>query len=398
MRISTANRYATSIDTLMERQVKLSSTQEQMTTGKRVNRASDDPAAAARAERAYAAEQRADASQRAVDASNNAMTLTEGALGDAGSLLQQVREALVAAGNATYSDTERAGVANQIADLREQLLSVANRTDGSGSYLFGGQSPSVAPFSDVPGGVQFQGTAGPTQSASADALPLTLDGRAAWMNARTGNGVFETSAVTSTGSAWIDAGKVTDPSAITGSTYSIQFSVAAGSTTYSVLKDGVATAQTNVAFTPGQAVQIDGMSATIAGQPANGDVFQLAPSTPSLSVFDALDKAIADLRTPNRTGTQIAQGNATSLSNVDAVMNQLGAARSQVGATMNRIDAVSARLSAEKLSSQTTRSNAEDLDMTQAISDFSNQQTGYDAALKTYSMVQRLSLFNYLNG
>lgn len=398
MRISTANRYTTSIDTLMERQVKLSSTQEQMTTGKRVNRASDDPAAAARAERAYAAEQRADASQRAVDASNNAMTLTEGALGDAGSLLQQVREALVAAGNATYSDTERAGVANQIADLREQLLSVANRTDGSGSYLFGGQSPSIAPFSDVPGGVQFQGTAGPTQSASADALPLTLDGRAAWMNARTGNGVFETSAVTSTGSAWIDAGKVTDPSAITGSTYSIQFSVAAGSTTYSVLKDGVATAQTNVAFTPGQAVQIDGMSATIAGQPANGDVFQLAPSTPSLSVFDALDKAIADLRTPNRTGTQIAQGNATSLSNVDAVMNQLGAARSQVGATMNRIDAVSARLSAEKLSSQTTRSNAEDLDMTQAISDFSNQQTGYDAALKTYSMVQRLSLFNYLNG
>lgn len=398
MRISTANRYATSIDTLMERQVKLSSTQEQMTTGKRVNRASDDPAAAARAERAYAAEQRADASQRAVDASNNAMTLTEGALGDAGSLLQQVREALVAAGNATYSDTERAGVANQIADLREQLLSVANRTDGSGSYLFGGQSPSIAPFSDVPGGVQFQGTAGPTQSASADALPLTLDGRAAWMNAGTGNGVFETSAVTSTGSAWIDAGKVTDPSAITGSTYSIQFSVGAGSTSYSVLKDGVATAQTNVAFTPGQAVQIDGMSATIAGQPANGDVFQLAPSTPSLSVFDALDKAIAELRTPNRTGTQIAQGNATNLSNVDAVMNQLGAARSQVGATMNRIDAVTARLSAQKLSSQTTRSNAEDLDMTQAISDFSNQQTGYDAALKTYSMVQRLSLFNYLNG
>jgi flagellar hook-associated protein 3 FlgL len=35
--------------------------------------------------------------------------------------------------------------------------------------------------------------------------------------------------------------------------------------------------------------------------------------------------------------------------------------------------------------------------MTQAISDFSNQQTGYDAALKAYSMVQRLSLFNYLN-
>jgi len=66
-------------------------------------------------------------------------------------------------------------------------------------------------------------------------------------------------------------------------------------------------------------------------------------------------------------------------------------------ATMNRIDSVTDRLSALKLSSQIERSNAEDLDMTQAISDFSNQQTGYDAALKAYSMVQRLSLFNYLN-
>ena len=35
--------------------------------------------------------------------------------------------------------------------------------------------------------------------------------------------------------------------------------------------------------------------------------------------------------------------------------------------------------------------------MTQAISEFSRQQTGYDAALKAYSLVQRLSLFNYVS-
>ena len=36
--------------------------------------------------------------------------------------------------------------------------------------------------------------------------------------------------------------------------------------------------------------------------------------------------------------------------------------------------------------------------MVHAISDFQNKQTGYDAALKSYSMVQRLSLFQYVNG
>jgi flagellar hook-associated protein 3 FlgL len=34
--------------------------------------------------------------------------------------------------------------------------------------------------------------------------------------------------------------------------------------------------------------------------------------------------------------------------------------------------------------------------MVEAISDFQGKQTGYDAALKTYSMVQRMSLFDYM--
>jgi flagellar hook-associated protein 3 FlgL len=398
MHISTSNSYNTSLDSLMHRQAKLSSTQEQMTTGKRVNRAGDDPAAAARAERALAAEQRTVANLRGVDASNNAMNLTDTALSDASELLQQAREAMVSSGNASYTDAERTTLANQLSGLRQQLLVVANRTDGSGTYLFGGQGASQPPFADVPGGVGYQGASGQTQAASGEPLPLTTDGASAWMTARTGNGVFATRAVTSTGTAWIGGGSVTNPSAVTGSTYLVQFSVGgAGATTYSVLKDGLPTAQTNVGFTPGQSVQVDGLSAAINGQPANGDAFELAPASASLSVFDTIDKAIADLKTPGRSGSQIAQTNATNLGNLDSVLGQMLATRAQVGATLNRGDAVGARLSASKLASQTEQSNAADLDMTQAISDFSNQQTGYDAALKAYSLVQKLSLFNYLS-
>jgi len=114
------------------------------------------------------------------------------------------------------------------------------------------------------------------------------------------------------------------------------------------------------------------------------------------SVFSRHTISRARLR-PIRSATRIAQSNVTNLANVDSVLGQVLSGRAQIGATLNRVDAVTDRLSALKLSSQTERSNAEDLDLTQAISDFSNQQTGYDAALKAYSMVQRLSLFNYLN-
>jgi flagellar hook-associated protein 3 FlgL len=398
MRISTSNSYDASLQQLMKRQDDLSSAQEQLTTGKRVNRASDDPAAAARAERALAAEKRAVAGQRAVDASKNAMTLTESALGDATELLQQVRETLIAAGNATYTDAERKGLSDKISELRKQLMAVANRADGAGTYLFGGQGSGQAPFLDAAGGVVYQGGDGEAEVASDEALPITTNGDQIWMQARSGNGVFDTNAVTATGSAWIDSGRVTNPSALTGSTYSIQFSVAGGTTTYSILQDGAPTAQVGMPFKPGQAIQIDGMSANIAGNPADLDEFTITPSVTGQTVFDTLDKAIADLKTPLRSGTQIAQSNADNLANLDQVMANISGARTRVGETLNRIDGVTGRLDALKLSSKTARSDAEDLDMTSAISDFANQQTGYDASLKAYTMVQKLSLFNYLSG
>lgn len=397
MRISTSNAYDASLEALTRHQTELNGLQEQLSTTKRVNRASDDPAAAGRAERALAAEMRSTANQRAVDSSQNAMTLSESALGDAGELMQQIREAMVASGNASYSDAERKSLADQIGGLRDQLLSVANRTDGSGTYLFGGQNADQPPFVDTSAGVQYRGVGGEISAASGEPLPLTVDGETAWMSARSGNGVFKTEATVSTGNAWIDNGRVTDPAAVTGSTYSLSFSTTGGQTTYSILKDGGATAVVDQPFTPGKAIEIEGLSATISGAPANGDEFTLSPSTPSVGVFDVLDKAIADLKTPGRSSGQLAQANSANLGAVDTVLSQLQSVRSKVGETLNRIDGVTGRLGALKLASQTERQNAEGLDMVSAISTFQNKQTVYDAALKSYSMVQKISLFNYIS-
>jgi flagellar hook-associated protein 3 FlgL len=396
MRISTANSFDASVDSLVKRQAALSSAQEQLTTGKRVNRASDDPAAAARAERALAAELHTDATQRAVNASQNAMMLAEGALGDAADLLQQIREAMVAAGNGSYSDAERKSQAEKIAGLREQLFAVANRQDGSGTYLFGGQAADHAPFLDSATGVTFQGTTGQLDAASGDPLPLTVDGRAAWMSARTGNGVFVTSPAVSTGRAWIDTGHVSDPTALTGSSYSLVFDNTAGVVTYSVLQDGAPTAIAGVPYVSGRAIEVDGLAATVTGIPATGDQFDLTPSTADLNLFTALDQAVAALTTPLRNTAQISQTNSTYLAAVDAAMGQMQSVRSQVGETLNRIDSATGRLDDLRLASQTERTHAEGLDMVRAISDFQNKQTGYDAALKSYSLVQKMSLFNYI--
>ena len=81
---------------LSERQRDLVQTQSHISSNKQILRASDDPVNAARAERAMATIARSEAGLRSVDASRNAMTQAESALGDAGELLQRVRELLVA--------------------------------------------------------------------------------------------------------------------------------------------------------------------------------------------------------------------------------------------------------------------------------------------------------------
>lgn len=396
MRLSTANTYDAALANLQRRQQDMAESQMQLTSGKRVNRSSDDPTAAARAERALLMEARATANQRAVDASRNAMTLGESALGDAEELLQQAREKLVAAGNATYTESERKSLAQSIREIRKQLFSVANRADGSGGYLFGGQGASSPPFADTPGGVQFRGVAGQTQVASGESLPTTFDGPATWLQAVTGNGVFETSVTQQNGSAWIDAGRVVDPSAVTGDPYSVSFSVVGGVTTYSVLRDGNPTALTGVAFQSGKAIEIDGLSFTVTGNPADADAFGLTPSTASLNVFKVLDDAVASLEAPLLSNAQVTQGVQFSLRNVDASLSRLQSQRALAGETLNRIDGVENRLAALKLGAKTERSNAEDLDMVEGISDFKKQQSGYEAALQSYSMVQQMSLFQYI--
>ena len=181
MRITSANAFESSLSNLQRRQQALSQSQEQLTSGKRVLRPSDDPAAAAAAERALAAESRSKAQLRALDSSRQAMQLSESALGAAGELMQQARELLVSAGNGSHTDKDRRVIGEALRGLRDDLLAVANRSDGAGRYLFGGQGADSRPLLDSPGGVAYNGASGQLLAASGEASPLSIDGQAAWL-------------------------------------------------------------------------------------------------------------------------------------------------------------------------------------------------------------------------
>ena len=396
MRIATANTYDNALEQLYKRQSDLSTQQERVSTGQRVNRPSDDPAAAAQAERVMTRLNRIDVDQRALVSQRAALATAESALGEATALVQGARDLAISAVNGGYSARDRTTVANQIANLRDQLFALSNRTDSNGVSLFGGLGSSGAPFADTTPGVSFQATAG-QRAATATALPGAMDGQAIWMDVPTGNGVFKVSlGAANTGTAWTDAGSVVTPSAQTGDNYSLNFTVVNGVATYDVVDSTTAaTVATAQPYVDGAPIQFDGLSVIVHGAPANGDTVAVAPSVQT-NIFKVLDDAIANIG--NAAGdNKLAQSVTLALVEIDASLERLQSARSQAGDWLNRADSITTRQSAKSLSLEGDRSRAVDLDMAKGISDFNKFQTGYQAALQSYAQIQKLSLFNFIN-
>ena len=396
-RTGTANLYDNTIRNLQAQQTSLAQQQEHLSAGKRVLRASDDPVAAAQAERARTRISRNETDLRALNAQKDSMALAESTLGNAMDAMQSFRALVVQAGNDTLTQNDRDTIAQQLQDLRDQILGYANAKDANGIPLFQGLGSAVPPFnSNTP--VDFNGLPGQQASSTTSIAPV-LDGDAAWMSVPTGNGVYAVTAASgNTGTARVTADQVTDPAAAgDGKSYTIGFSVdATGATTYDVTDTSTSPPTPIISgqpYTSSTPITFAGRSIEITGAPANGDSFTVAPSTQT-SVFQVLDDTIAAIRSGNPT--IVSSGVAQGLTGIDAAMNRLSAAQGLAGALLNRADNIQSDLDTRGTQLEAQRSSAEDLDMIKGISDFQNQNTSYQAALQSYAQVQKLSLLNYL--
>jgi len=123
-----------------------------------------------------------------------------------------------------------------------------------------------------------------------------------------------------------------------------------------------------------------------------GDTVTVSPNP---SIFSVLDDAIRDIGGAVNNNAA-AQAVSQALHNIDLGREQVSAVRGQAGDLLGRADRITSNQEKRSIQLEADRSRAEDLDMIKGISDFNNQQTGYQAALQTYAQVQKLSLFNFL--
>ena len=410
-RVGTANQYDSTLRNLSSRQSTLVDLQEKLTSGKRVVRPSDDPVAAAQAERSLTRITRIQTEQRALEVQRNAVAQAESTLGDAIGLVQEMRQLMVAAGGGSLKPEDRTTYANQINSLREQLTEVANRKDTNGIPLLGALGSALAPFlgpqSSSPS-YAFAGQAGQAASNGV-ALTSTLDGHSAFMFEPQRDGVYNAgvSTIPTTRTLTTDAVSTTNLSLVTGNNYQIAFTaVGPGATpgtssaTYTItdLTTNTTSAPVTVPDYPSDkpvsiAVSgVLGLAFSINGTPALGDTVSLQPSDSLFGSIDAAVKGIGGAANNNAATQAVGQ----ALAAVDKGLERLHNMRGYAGELLNRADRITGDQDNRAIQLEADRSRAEDLDMVQGISDFQTAQVGYEAALKSYAQVQKLSLFNFI--
>ncbi len=394
MRPTTLHTTQRAFDAIESRQGRQTELQQQLGTGLRVSRPGDDPVAAAQAELARSRLSRLAQDQRATQLATTVLTTADGALSQGVNLLQSAREALVAAGNGAYSANERQALAQTLRNAREQMLALANTDDGAGNPVFGGQGTTSDPLNGAtvtwtaPSGVQRIGEAG--------RYAASVDGRAAFMTLPQGNGVFVTAAAAAnTGAGWIEPGSVADATQLTGHNLRIDIGGAPGALTYTVqdLDAGTTLASAQPLPADGGLV-LQGQRVRIAGTPAAGDQFNVAPAGRQ-SVFQTLDDAIAALEQP-LTNAGYAQRLGRAQADLDRALDAMTLMRGQIGQELNKVDTAIADGEGQALSVTARRSALRDLDYAAAISELQANQTGLEAALRSYSAVGKTSLFQLL--
>lgn len=376
MRISTSMLYQLSNTELTSMQGSILKLNQQVTQQQTVLLPSDDAVAAARALDLSQTQALNDQYKINRNNADSSLSQVNAALTSVTSMLTKIKSNITQAGNAAFSNNERANMATELKGNLKEMLGFANATDALGNYLFSGFKATTQPFDyDSMGNIVYNGDQG-QQSLQVDStrnMETSVSGQAVFQGA--GQDTFKNmqDLITLLQVPVTEAANNADTQA--ANTYEYP----AGSGQFPI--QAYKTAQAAV-------------DAALPTDPNYGTMLTQAANAKLLS-----DKADA-ARTPI-PGSQAAltRGLNKLGAAIDLQMNSVGAATASVGARQAEIDNLNA--TGDVLKEQYTQSVNDLLgrnpsDLAANISALSLQQTYLQAAQKSFVTTSSLTLLNYL--
>jgi flagellar hook-associated protein 3 FlgL len=405
MRVTQASQQTQFLANLDTLESNISTTQNEISTGDAYTTPSQDPAAAGLVDNYQQVLAQSKQFTANANSAQTDLNTEDTALTNVTSQLQSLRDLALQAESGTVSNQNLSSIATQMQQIQNSLLSLANTQDGNGNYIFAGYSSQTQPFTLTSTGASYSGDQGTRQIqvATGQTVATGDSGDAVFNNIPTGNGTFTVTAnAANTGTGLIGATTVTDPAAVTGDSYAINFTGVAtdDSSTYNVVDTttGV-TLTTGAAYTSGQAITVGGQQVTLSGTPKTGDSFAIAPST-NQSVFTTVQNLITTLQAGVSTGngqTALSNSITGAINNLDQALNQTSTVQASVGGRLNTFTTALSLATSQQTQLTTSITNLQGLDYPAALTSLESQNTTLSAAMQAFTLTQGLTLFKYIS-
>ncbi len=412
MRISTMQQFHTGVNAMLDNQKSTLTTQQQISSGRRVLTPADDPIASTRILQLQQDISLREQFSGNVTAARNRQNLEEAILTSVTENVTKIRELTVSAGNGSLTQEDRISITFEIEERLDAIVDLMNTKDASNTYIFSGFKGETLPFPErAGGGVTFAGDEGErTLEVSSSTNVQTNDsGKKIFMDIQSDKSTFYTQDnPRNEGTGFISNGFVSDQDEY--DTFYPEDMVVRFNPDGYITPPGpnytVMTSSENRAidgldgkpFSAGTAIEVKGANFKIVGEPEPGDSF-FVMSSPKQSLTDTVSGLIEGLKTLGDDPAQSAILDdllATSLENLDHAQSSISEVRSQIGGRLNTIDNIENLHADVDLVSQGILSTLQDIDFAEAVSRLSLETFLLEASQQSFTQINRLSLFNSL--
>ena len=346
MRVSTSQFHSQGLSSIQKHQADVLDSQLKLSTGKRVNVASDDPVATNQIHSLNRTMSTIDQYAKNGSFAKSQLVQEETAIADSISQLQRARELAVQMSNDTYSASDRQAAAAEIEQIIQQTQNMMNYRSSEGELIFAGSS---------------------VQAERAFVEDVNNPGFYAYIGSTNAIGQFESDGVT----------PVYDELAGYGSRF------------------------VQIGFDADNRIPADdqGDSSRVRISDNGKDVFGIVTTTtftnptgtgtPDNNILNTL----VELKKSLQAGTAPTPGVSDDLL---SGVQQLSEVRAEIGGRQNRIEAQYDAGESFKIALEERRMGLEDMDIVQGVTDLTQSQNALDMAQQVFTRVQSMSLFDYL--
>ncbi|GAA5647370.1 flagellar hook-associated protein FlgL [Vibrio proteolyticus] len=394
-RISSFHNYQSVQNDLRRQETKVHHNQEQMASGKKLLKPSDDPLATHYIQNASQQSQLLQQYLDAIVLVRNRLEHQEVMVSGAENFADDAKRTVMEMINGALSPEDRLARTRELEEISNNLLNLANSQDENGNYVFAGTKPKNQPFfRDNAGNVTYGGDDYQRKMKVANTLEMAINdpGSKVFMEIDNPFGDYQPQYQLQDGSELL-LERATNLDGSDQSTYQVTFvDMQDGKFGYQLERNGSVVQADE--FNPAQGIQFEDLSIQFKGQITKGDVISIEPRK-TFSIFDTFRQTREWAAKPVSDASASAKLHQMT-EEFHAAFIHLNKARTDLGARMSTLDIQEQQHEDFKIALAKSKSNFEDLDYAEAVIDFNENSRALQASQQAFGKTKDLTLFNYI--